>query len=341
MSIMQTDLVLRSAIIQGLKDLRAHPYLLTDIFSQCAQDSLLRDEFGYKEIERAKTWFLKTNIPVTMVYRLDTVEMPCISIALQASTERSPEDVLGDYSAAEELDGTQAFNQRDVTIDPIVVLGPFVPTSYDPATGIITLPQGFDTTFVVAGQFVVDTKSNVAYPIVDVLSDNTFSVAPKTVANFDSAIIIPRFQTLGITRERAIFTESYNIGCHVSGDPAELLWLHSIVVFCLLRYKEAFLDVRGITRTTISSTDMLRRSEYEPQNIYSRYVSVQAVVEHNWISNVARKLEGVSVNKIKIMDGGVTPEGYFEEQVEDQSWEMDGDPDAVVPDTGQDPDTGL
>jgi len=324
--ITQTDLVLRSALALGLQDLRRRPYLLDDIFSQAAQDPFLTTEFGYAEIERAKKWFLGVNIPVVMQHRLDSAEMPSISIALLSSGERIPETLLGDYGSGEEVDDTQVFDQDDVTFDPIVVLGPFTPQSYDPATGTVTLPTGFTTDFVMPGQMLVDRPNNTAYPILVVTGTDTFTIAPDTTADFTDAIVIPRFQTMGLVRNRSMFTETYQIGCHVAGDPVELLWLHSIVVFCLLRYKEAYLDARGLTRTTFSSSDFLRSPQYEPQNIFSRYITMSAVVEENWIADVSQKVEGIKLNKLKVIDGGTTPPAYFEEQVKDQQWDMEDDP---------------
>ena len=319
--------MLRSAIIAGIKDLRAHPYLINDIFSECSTDPILRGEFGYAEIDRATKWFLKTNIPVVLQHRLDTVEMPCISVALLSSGERIQEDVLGDYSESEDLDDTQTFQPQDATIQPVVVLGPFTPTAYDPATGLVTLPTGFLTDFVVPGQLLVDRPHNTAYPILSVNSGSTFTIATNTVADFTDAIIMPRYQTLGITRNRIMATESYQIGCHVAGDAVELLWLYSIVTLILLRYKEDLLDARGLTRTTFSASDFVKSPQYEAQNVYSRFFTLNAVVEQNWVASVTGRVEGIKVGPLKVIDGGTTPAGYYEDEIQGQSWRMEDDPD--------------
>ena len=323
--ITQTDLILRSALIAGIRDLRARPYLLADVFSQCATDALLQQEFGYKEIKRATDWFLKVNLPVVLQHRLDSVELPCISIALLSSGERVGETYLGDYGDTEDLDDSQTFNQSDAGIDPLVILGPFTPAAYDPSTGIVTLPSSLSTDFVVPDQLLVDRTRNLAYPIASVPTDSTFTIKPGTVADFTEAIVMPRYQTLGLTRERAMFSETYQIGCHAAGDAVELLWLHSIVTFILLRYKNFYLDARGLTRTTFTSSDFVRNPAYEGQNVFSRYVTLQAIVEQNWVADVSSKLEGIKLKSLRVMDGGVTPTEYYEE-IKQQGWVMDGDP---------------
>jgi hypothetical protein len=323
--ITQTDLILRSALIAGLKDLRAKPYLIDDIFSQAAQDTLLQQEFGYAEIARVKKWFLGINVPVVMQHRLDSVELPCISIALMSSGERTGETYLGDFGDNEEIDDTQVFSSKTAQIEPVVILGPFSPKAYDPATGLITLPDALTTEWLFPGQLLVDRKHNTAYSILTVVDLQTFTIAEDTVADFSDAIVMPRYQTMSLTRERAMFSETYQIGCHVSGDAVELLWLHSIVVFCLQRYKQSLLDGRGLTRTTFSSSDFVKNPAYEGQNVYSRYVTMTAVVENNWIASVNQKLEGIVLDSLRVMDGGTTPEQYYDE-IKDQGWVMDDDP---------------
>jgi len=300
MGVYQGDLIVRAALVEGMEDIRSNPWLLDDIFGQCATPGILKDTYGFKEIRRAREWFTKTDICVVMDNRADDIRTPCITVHLGASSERRDRASLGDEGLDEYLDGSQTI-QAPEAANPVVILGPFTPRSYDPATGVVALPDSETATDVYAGQFLLSRADGRAYEIEEVLGSYSFRIAsapPALTADFAGAVVIPRFEVQRLHRQLTYFDETYQIGLHVHGDPAQLIWLYSIAVFVLLRYKKRLLEGRGFELSTFSATDMIRNEAFEAEKVFSRFISLSGVVQHDWVESVAPPIEGVQITGV-------------------------------------------
>ena len=64
MGIVPSDLLVKSALEAALAHLRANQWLLDDVFGELATDSLSGLEYGWKDVDAAKRWFLNNNIRV-------------------------------------------------------------------------------------------------------------------------------------------------------------------------------------------------------------------------------------------------------------------------------------
>src|SRR6185436_6449946 len=126
----QSDLILRSAIIAALKDMRRNPWLIDYVFANVAQDSLTADEFGEKEVRNAKDWFMKNDVNVFLNTRIEPAKLPAISIRLVSSSEAEKTHGDVNYDPTEDSDG--AWPDLTAVFDPV---------HYDNATGIVTVPQ--------------------------------------------------------------------------------------------------------------------------------------------------------------------------------------------------------
>ena len=325
MSIFQGDLIVRRALVDGMEDIRSNPWLLDDVFAQCAQEGSLKDEFGYKEIKRARDWFTKTDIPVVMDNRADDLRTPCITVHLGQSQEKLNRASLSDEGMDEDLDGTQTIEPGEVTGSPVIVAGPFTPATYDPVTGVVGLPDTVDTASVYAGQFVVDRHDGRAYEIAEVVDPTHLRIAAGvTTADFDGAVVTPQFSVQKLRRQLTYFDEVYQLGLHVHGDPAQLLWLYSIAVFILLRYKQALLEGKGFELSTFSATDMIRNEAFESEKVFSRYISLSGVVQHDWVEYVSPRVEGTVITGIVYCSAGSIPGAKtpdpLKQNAKDQGW---------------------
>lgn len=94
--IFQSDVVLRTALIAALNDIKKNPWLLDYVFAQLPADPLTNQDphYGEKGKEEAKKWFLSTDIPVIMADMPDEPIIPSITISLVQSDPA--EDTLGD-----------------------------------------------------------------------------------------------------------------------------------------------------------------------------------------------------------------------------------------------------
>lgn len=298
LGIHQSDVIIRTAIVAALADLRANPWLLDYVFASLPRDDRTMKDYGEKEVQRAKEWFLKTNIPIFMVPRLDESKVPCITIKLLDSQES--EVTLGDvhYQEKEDLD----------TAWPALTPA-FTPTRYNPATGIMVVSDQIQASVVItAGMLVIDAvgKSHV---ILEVFEDGSFNLEQGTMADFTNAVIKGSKPAFVTRLESVGYRESYQIGVHVSGEPVYLTWLHSIIVFVLLRYKQALLEARGFERSVFSSSDFDRNDQFESEFIFSRYLNMTGFVRQYWPKDINPKITSFLPQPIRVIGAGNLPDG--------------------------------
>jgi hypothetical protein len=307
--IFQSDVIIRTALIKALDDVRKNPWLLDFAFASLLDDDLTSSEYGAAEIEKAKEWFLSTDIPVAMAYRFDQITTPLIALSLEDSGEGAT--TLGDVhsSPTEDIDATE------ILVDPAPVISSFTPKSYTAGTGTVVLPSNLDTSQVFAGMLLFDTVSNKGYVISEVLDSTSFKIAAGTKANFTKAVVAPA-NSFAIARLESIEErETYRIDLYVSGQPANLLYLYAIVKFCLYRYKQDLFEARGFERSNLNSTGVrLFPSKSGPEVIFTRSFSLSGFVRQYWPKEITRKIDGLVVSE-SVADA---PPGT-------DAWELDPD----------------
>ena len=290
--IFPSDLVLRSALIEGIKDLRAKPWLLRYCFNYLLLDPVTRGSYGQAEVNQAIQWFLTHNIPVFLSVRTDDVKMPAISISLVNSTEA--EETLADIHAEP---------VEDSNIDWPNLCGPFAAESYDQNTGNVIIPNGAAEGIVLSpGQILVDRNGN-ENEILEVIDFTEFQIATNQNIDLSVAYIRgqrPAYQT---ALESKVFKETYQIGCFVAAEAVHLVYLHSIVVFILMMYKQSLLEARNFERTSISSSDFIRNPAFGEENVFSRHITLTGFVRQMWPKNISPKFTAIN-SQIKIVNGG-------------------------------------
>jgi hypothetical protein len=268
--IFQSDLLLRSALVEAIADLRAKPWLLDSVFASLRYDQLTNKLYGEKEVQRGIKWFQMTDIPVVFSYALKAETIPCISIEVTESseTENSLADIHYQTSqpAKEEWPPlTQQFTPR-----------------YVPTTGVITLPDDISNSLVcTVGMLLMDHNGD-KHPILSIVDRGHFTVDVGLVTDFNNSYIKSSYPRLVETLESASFREGYRLGSTVCGDPISVLWLHSILSFCLLHYRQDLLESRGIERSSISSGPVVADQRFGKENVFSRFISLAAYVRNYW-----------------------------------------------------------
>ncbi len=285
----QSDVIIRTALIMAIQDLRANPWLLDHIFATLIEDVATAKQYGEKERAKAKEWFLATEIPVVMDYRMEPPEGTCISISLVESSET--EVTLGDvhYEPNEAAEAAWA---------PLA--GPFTPDSYDAATGTMIVPDAVAAkVFLSPGQLVIDRRGG-SHTILTVTDTTSFTIEINSTADFTGAVIKGRKPRLIKNIESVCFRESYRIGCHALGDPFVLTWLHSILVFILLRYKMRLLEARGFERTVISTSPFAKDERWKVENMWTRFISITGYVRQFWPADVKERVDSVLVSPVNV-----------------------------------------
>lgn len=285
LGIHQSDVIIRMALVNGIKELRKNPKLLDYVFLSLPRDTLTAKDYGQKSLDKAKEWFLKTEIPVAMVPRIDEGKWPLITISLSDSQEF--ENTLGDvhYRPIELV--TKDLNNEWPALTP-----KFNVTSYDQVTGAFTLPESItDNLIVVPGMYIID-DAGAAHLILS-QGESYWCITANTKGSFKKAVIKGVRPNTVVHMESATFKETYTIGVHVGGEPVYLTWLHSIIVFILLRYRESLLEARGFERSSFGSSDFTKNEQIDAELVFSRYVSLNGVVRHYWPKHIVPALNGV------------------------------------------------
>lgn len=319
MAIIPTDILVKTAIESGINDLRKNDYILDDVIAGLATDPLSKLEYGYKEIHAFKQWFTSNKIPVYLDFRVDSPEMPCITITSSPRVELLQRTALGDT-----LGQIDEISTEKVSANPIKVYENFTPISYDKTSGLITFPDGIDTEMLVPGQFLISSKTGHAYQVLEVIGNSAFKIKSNVNEDFTDAYIVPPVSVWNLQREVTFVQETVYIGVHTQSDPVQNQWLHDVIWYILLRCKEVFFEARGFELSTFQSEPMYLNPNFkETDRIFSRNITLNGQLEINFIKYAAPKLQQVR-GIVRIVDGPKTPPGYVK-QVNKQSWKMEED----------------
>lgn len=295
----QSDVIIRTALVDAIADLRKNPQLLDYVFSSLPKDEQTAKDYGDKSVNKAKEWFLKTDIPVSMVPRIDEGKWPRITISLADSQE--VENTLGDihYDPVEFMTNTKDWPALSKT---------FTPTSFDPQTGKIVLPSTITDNLVIAkGMFVIDHIGNPR-EIIDIDDGGIIYIAPDSIVDLRDAVIKGVKPMMAVHLESAVFRETYHIGIHVGSEPVYLTWLHSIIVFALLRYRQKY-EARGFERSSFSSSDFMKNDQFDAELVFSRYVTINGMVRNYWPKDIVGTINSVSLDALRINPADKLPVG--------------------------------
>ncbi len=313
--IFQSDLVIRMALIEGMKIIRNTPYLLDSVIRGITVDTLTNKLYGQKELDALKKWYKNTEVPV-ILYRTGGAVTPSISLALVASTINA--ETLGDvhYDPFEPISDDEW----------LVIAGPFEPM-YDPDTGLMTLPESLEVD-VFPGMAVLDSKGT-AYTINSIssnVSPISFFLDEDINTSFQGATI--RGSTPSVLEEQGSvkFKESWSIGVHVHSEAGQLQFLHSIITFILLWGKESLFEARGFELSDFSSTDFARNQAFDDGELaWTRFVNLNGITQQVFPKRRTQRIVGVN-SQLQIIGGENVPSS--EGDISNLTWVGDEDDDA-------------
>ena len=283
--IIQSDTIIRSALVAGLQELRTQPDLIDYALCSLPQDTLTNETYGQSEVDRARAWFLSTKISVLSARRLDTKELPCLTVTLLRSNETR--NTLGDR----DYEVTEYVNNK-----PWIALTSNFQAEYDFTTGKVRIPDTIKTElYIVPGMYLID-DSGIKAEILEVLTDTSFLIAKNLILSFKQATIKGKPPNRSINLHSAYFEEGLLIGCHVIGDQSRLFWLHSLVVFALLRGRMTLLESRGFQVSSLGSSDIRDTDLGAEQPGFARYISISGQALHGWVGQEADTVQSVDLD---------------------------------------------
>ena len=319
--ILQTDIILRTAIVEGLRRLRSSDQkkFFDAIFANLRNDPIIRAAGGDKEIARIKDWFCggdgkaPVEVPVFMSYRLDELRFPCVTIALLESTEA--EQTHGDihYQHVEEVP------LSDIDWPPLA--GPFAPEQYAPSSGLMAIPAAALGDITMSpGMWIVDA-TGAEHLIQEVVDYNVIGLEAGIVADFRTCYLKGARPRLTQTVESVVMRETYQVTAWAQSESIYLTYLHAIVQFLLLHYKQELLEGRGIERTVISSGPFTIEQQFLPEVVFKRAINVVGYVRQIWPKKFVETIESIDQQLVFVDDDarpvhteGDPEEGYVVEE---------------------------
>lgn len=284
--IRQSDLLIKSTIELILQDMRDNLYLLDDVFSDLLNDPYLAPIYS-KDVQNAKEWLKNNDIKVLLRLRNDPQEFPCVTISLGSDNEDESKSTLSDQTV-----DSQEFESATIGKSIGYIIKPFTPTGYDQAAGVLEAPTDTDLSLVNPGMVLVDSETGTGYEILGLGGTNGIQIQPNTSLSLSKAGVLPKNMKWKARIEGSYFKQQFTIGCHVSDDPATLIWLHSIILYGLLRHRELFTS-RCFNLSSVSSSDLDRNRSFAPttDNVFSRFITLQAHTQHTWLKSPKRYIE--------------------------------------------------
>ena len=315
MGMFQLDTTIKTAIELGLEDMRKNLWLIDHMLEDMVKNPYLKDKYGQKQIDACKEWFANNQIDIYMRNRDDKDRFPCITITTGTDNEKDDMKSMADQSAE-----TVILMPGQIGKPIPYIVKPFVPTGYDQASGIIGIPPNVDAAgMIAAGMILVNPANGEGFVIVDA-TDIAILVAPGTVLNAATLAVVPKYQFYEARIEHTFCQLAITIGCHVHGDTQTLLWLHSIVKYAILRYREGLLEAQGFSQTNLSSGDMLEDPNFQGaggEKAFLRKILLTGQIEESWIKSPRRFIETIALKEqlgngyvggIKILSNADTPD---------------------------------
>jgi hypothetical protein len=217
------------------------------------------------------------------------MEFPSIVIELGTSNEKADMKHMADLSTE-----SVKLIPNEINKPIPFVIRPSI-GSYNPVSGAFTFSSLTDISTVSPGMVLVDPSTGTGYIIQSVTVQNAVNLEiglnPLGAALYG---IIPKYQYYETKIGHTFMQEPYKITCNAM-DQQTLLWLHSIAVYSLLRYRQVLLEKDGYAESMISSGKIYPNPDYSDagQVIWSRDIDITGQVENRWYMQPHRILENV------------------------------------------------
>lgn len=295
------EIILQRALIRGFKEMREDPRILDTILRNLHQDQL----------EAAKNTLLNNPVDFSINFPRKEPTLPSLVLILKGEGEAQTflGDVMGDKTLMSvpmpELSNDTLLGHGGSVSGssglPVKVAGPLEVLSQS-GNGIL-LDEGEDITHL--------SKNLLAFPagclklyVVDGAGAggvyDILSIGPETIKiigafdpELDSTSVVdirkPEDPELAVGEPSRVYSHdgSYlrkgvnyevNYNLHIlSGHQDELLYLYAAVKAMLLKQR-AFIESQGIMNLKMGGTDFAPRSEFLPDEVFQRMMTLQFIV---------------------------------------------------------------
>ncbi len=293
--IWQGDVIIKAMLERGLEDLRKNDWLINHALESLMINPYIADRYGKANIEACKTWFKNNKIDIYMRPRNDKDLPPCITITPGSAPEKIDMKHMADLSVNRRL-----LLPLEIGKPIPFVVKPFIPVSYDSSTGEVGInPDTIGFGSISPGMILVNPTNGEGYVIIGV---NPGIINVEAGLNIDASqlAVVPKHSFYEARIEHAFFQENYTIGCWAHGDVQTLIWLHTLVMYTILRYRESLLEAAGFAESSVSSGEILEDPNYEGPGGelgFVRLIQLTGQTESSWLKQPHRFIETVVIEE--------------------------------------------
>jgi hypothetical protein len=285
------DLICESIIRDGFANARRDDTIIDDVFGDLDK-RFTRKKYGNKEIDKIKSIIENQEVSIVHSYNLVNANLPCISIQLADDREKTEDAHMGDYV---HLSATPYSSPEDLA--SIVVIPAFTPTSYDPTTGIVVVPDSVDLSTIHVNLLFQDNVSN-QFPILGginntpgskmFITDTQATIVLGAECEIVSAIDYNEYLVHGNIEHTQLI-----LGIHTK-EALLTKYLYTLVKYFMLSRKKD-MTKRGLQLDTYSGSDFHRNVEYLGDVVYSRFFNLSGIVQHAWRQDKVQLIDNVQV----------------------------------------------
>lgn len=279
-----TDIIVRGAIKAAFEEMRDQPWLLDFALQAYLYDDLTAKEYGERELEACRDWFLGNEIVVSLGYDVNQISQPHVVIWLGNQDEA--EATTGDVN-----DSTSETIPWVVGKQAVLSLQSAI---LDPATGWIS---GIQTGAIFPDMKVLDKSNGGSYEILDV-EDGRLQIAAGVQLNLRASGVYQASDLWNVALESRVYRETLTLDIVASGNVSKLIVMHAALVFALNRYNQAYLEGRGFDRMSISSGPVATAQDGQnaAQIMYKRSITLSGFTKQYWPKKVSPQLQGIVGN---------------------------------------------
>lgn len=298
MSFILPDLVIESLIRDGLENARRDDSVIEDVFCELTRPHI-KKKYGQKEINKITKLMAEEEVSVVHAFNLVNANLPCFSIQLADDREAEDRAHMGNY-----------VQNRTVPItDPdrlaaLTVVSSFQPTTYSPNSGAVKVPDIIDLEVVHANQIFVDADGNefqILGPISNVNGNKKFFIEKQQTVNLGPGAEIKGSIDYDVYIEQGNIEQTQLIiGVHTQ-DPLTTKYLYTLLKYFIASRKKDAIP-RGLQINTYTGSDFNRNMNYVGDTVFTRFLNVSCMVQHQWRSDKVQLIENVEVQVLVAKD---------------------------------------
>ena len=286
------ELIIESIIRDGMENARRDLTIIDDVFSDLTT-SYAQRKYGQKEIDKIKSLITNKEVSIVHAFNLVHANLPCISIQLADDREDEAKAYLGNYVGTQ---STQFTDPEDLAA--LIVVDTFTPTSYNPKTGVLKVPDSVNLAQVHTNLLFTDASGNEFSIIGGIINSNgakqiilekNLDVSLSAGAVIKSSIDYVKYKIDGNNESVQLI-----LGIHTK-EPLLTKYLFTLVKYFTLsrRYD---LIARGMNLNSYTSSDFSRDMQYGADSVFTRFFHLNGLVNHSWRHDKVELIDNVEVN---------------------------------------------